>query len=143
MKSCTFFGHRDTPKTIEPTLRSVLIDLISNKKVNMFYVGNNGSFDAIVREVLSELKKEYLINYAVVLAYIPTNKNIFIDYGDTVYPNGIEYVPHRYRINYRNKWMLKRADFVVTYVKYIVGGAACFKNLAEKQGKTVLNLVEL
>ena len=36
---CTFFGHKDTPKEIEPTLRSTLIDLIENKNVNVFYVG--------------------------------------------------------------------------------------------------------
>ena len=30
---CTFFGHKDTPKEIEPTLRSTLIDLIENKNV--------------------------------------------------------------------------------------------------------------
>lgn len=44
---CTFFGHKDTPKEIEPTLRSTLIDLIENKNVNVFYVGNNGNFDTI------------------------------------------------------------------------------------------------
>ena len=30
----TFFGHKDTPKNIEPTLRTTLIDLIENKNVN-------------------------------------------------------------------------------------------------------------
>jgi uncharacterized phage-like protein YoqJ len=142
MIACTFFGHKDTPKTIKPMLRSVLIDLIKNKNVSMFYVGNHGSFDAIVKEILSELKNEYSFNYSVVLAYIPTNKNVFDDFRDTVCPDGIECVPHRYRINYRNKWMLKKSDYVVTYVKYIVGGAAYFKDLAQKQGKMVLNLVE-
>ena len=29
---CTFFGHRDTPKSIEPILYNVLTDLIENKK---------------------------------------------------------------------------------------------------------------
>ena len=32
----TFFGHKDTPKEIEPTLRTILIYLIENKNVRTF-----------------------------------------------------------------------------------------------------------
>ena len=42
MKSCTFFGHRDTPEDIRYDLKQVLIDLIENKGVMWFYVGHNG-----------------------------------------------------------------------------------------------------
>ena len=72
---CTFFGHKDTPKEIEPTLRSTLIDLIENKNVNVFYVGNNGNFDTMVRRQLEDLSQTYPIAYSVVLAYLPTEKN--------------------------------------------------------------------
>ena len=72
---CTFFGHKDTPKETEPTLRSTLIDLIENKKVNVFYVGNNGNFDTMVRRQLEDLSYTYPITYSVVLAYLPTEKN--------------------------------------------------------------------
>ena len=49
MKSCTFFGHRDTKKEIEPIIKSTLIELIEKNNVNIFYVGNNGNFDMIVK----------------------------------------------------------------------------------------------
>ena len=52
MATCTFFGHRDCPETIKPKLRSTIIDLIENHNVDMFYVGNQGRFDAIVRGVV-------------------------------------------------------------------------------------------
>lgn len=52
MLTCTFFGHKDTPKEIEPILRSALVDLIENKNVLKFYVGNNGSFDHMVKRGL-------------------------------------------------------------------------------------------
>ena len=42
---CTFFGHKDTPKEIEPVLQASIIDLIENHGADEFYVGNNGSFD--------------------------------------------------------------------------------------------------
>ena len=55
MSACTFFGHRDCLSSIKPKLREVLIDLIENHAVDMFYVGQQGAFDGIVRSVLKEL----------------------------------------------------------------------------------------
>lgn len=56
MLTCTFFGHRDIPNEIKATLRSILIDLIENKNVRKFYVGNHGGYDYMVRHLLMELK---------------------------------------------------------------------------------------
>ena len=139
---CTFFGHKDTPKEIEPTLRSTLIDLIENKNVTVFYVGNNGNFDTMVRHQLEELSHTYSITYSVVLAYIPTKKSEYDDYANTILPEGIETVPKRFAISYRNKWMIEQADVVVTYVTHSFGGAAQFKAMAERQGKLVIELSE-
>ncbi len=57
MLTCTFFGHKDTPKEIDPLLKSVLVELIKNKNVMRFYVGNHGNFDYMVKHCLIELKK--------------------------------------------------------------------------------------
>ena len=112
MASCTFFGHRESPDSIKPQLREVLIDLVTNHDAEMFYVGNQGRFDAIVRSVLRELKKEYhQINYAVVLAYIPGKQNEYDNYSDTMLPEGIESVHPRYAISWRNNWMLRQSDY--------------------------------
>lgn len=87
MANCTFFGHRDCPETIKPKLREVLVDLITNHDVDMFYVGHQGQFDAYVHSELKKLKQEYpQINYAVVLAYMPGKKNEYDDYSDTMLP---------------------------------------------------------
>ena len=137
---CTFFGHKDTPKEIEPTLRSTLIDLIANKNVNVFYVGNNGNFDTMVRHQLEDLSHIYPVTYSVVLAYLPTEKNKYDDLTHTIYPESLETVPKRFAISWRNKWMIQQSDIVVTYVTHNFGGAAQFKVLAEKQGKNVINL---
>ena len=59
--AATFFGHKDTPKEAEPTLRATLLDLIINKNVSVFYVGNNGNFDAMVRNQLKDLSVIYPI----------------------------------------------------------------------------------
>ena len=66
------------------------------------------------------------------------------DYSDTILPEGIETVPKRFAITYRNKWMLSHADVVVTYItRDSASGAAQFRNLAEKSGKKVINLYRL
>lgn len=136
----TFFGHKDTPKEIEPTLRTTLVDLIENHGATEFYVGNNGNFDTMVRHQLENLSQTYPITYNVVLAYLPTKKSEYDDYTNTILPEGIETAPKRFAISYRNKWMIQQSDVVVTYVTRTYGGAAQFKELAERQGKTVIEL---
>lgn len=141
MVVCTFFGHRDCPETIKPYLREVLIDLTTNNGVDTFYVGNQGRFDVTVRSVLRELEQEYPeIHYAVVLAYMPGKKNEYDDFSDTMLPEGIETVHPHYAIEWRNRWLLQRADFVVTYIAHPWGGAAKFAEKAKRAGKTVINL---
>lgn len=137
---CTFFGHKDTPKEIEPTLRSTLIDLIENKNVNVFYVGNNGNFDNMVRRQLEDLSQTYPITYSVVLAYLPTEKNKYDNLTNTIYPEGLETVPKRFAISWRNKWMIQQSDIVVTYVTHNFGGAWQFKTVAEQMRKRVIEL---
>ena len=141
--TCTFFGHRFVPKEIEPTLRSTLIDLIENHGVDLFYVGNHGEFDAMVRRTLCEFSAKYPIRYHVVLAYMPEKRDEYrlTDYSETILPEGIETAPKRFAITYRNKWMIERSDFVVTYVVHdAFSGAAQFKKLAERRGKAIVEL---
>lgn len=143
MNSCTFFGHRDAPSNIAHYLRAAIIDLIENRGVDLFYVGNQGAFDRTAIRVLRGLKEAYpQIQYYVVLAYVPQNKERLglEDSDSTLYPECLDKTPPKYAIIKRNRWMIERADFVITYVTHITGGAADFKALAERKGKTVINL---
>lgn len=142
-KACTFFGHHDCPSSIKPKLREVLIDLIENHAVDMFYVGQQGAFDGIVRSVLKELAPVCPhIRYAVVLERIPQKRDEFDsrDYTDTMLPEGIETVHPRFAISWRNKWMIKHSDYVVTYITHSWGGAAKFVEMAERQSKEIIRL---
>lgn len=141
MATCTFFGHRDCPEAIKPELRAVLVDLITEHDVDMFYVGHQGQFDVYVHSMLKWLKQEYpQINYAVVLAYMPGNKTEYDDYSDTMLPEGIESVHPRYVISWRNNWMLRRSDYVVTYITHAWGGAAQYGKKAKLHGRFVIEL---
>lgn len=146
MKSCTFFGHRDCPETIKPKIHAAVVDLIENHGVTMFYVGNQGNFDHMVRSVLKEVTTAYPeVGYAVVLAYMPSDKspNFLEDFSDTMLPEGIEKVPKRYAILWRNKWMVTHADYVMTYITHSYGGAAKFQELAKKMSKSIYLLGNL
>lgn len=141
MAACTFFGHRDCPDTVKEKLRESLTDLIEHHGVHMFYVGHQGRFDAITRGVLRELKREYpQIDYAVVLAYMPENKKESDLISDAIVPEGLELVHPRYAISWRNNWMLKRSDYVVTYITHDWGGAYRYAQKAMRQSKCVRNM---
>jgi len=142
VKVCTFFGHRDTPESVMVLIREVLIELIEHEKSVRFLVGSEGSFDKMVTKVLKELMSVYRnIECDIVVAYLD-GKNRELLFENTVFPEGLECVPKKFAIEYRNRWMLKQSDYIVAYVNRPFGGAAKFVELAEKQNITVINLAK-
>ena len=55
--------------------------------------------------------------FYVALAYLPAEKEKSRP-DHTILPHGIENIPPRFAINYRNKFMLEAADIVVTFVQH-------------------------
>ena len=140
MSVCTFFGHRDCPENIREKLRAAIVTLIG-EGVDTFYVGNQGQFDGMVRSVLRQLSKEYPhIRYAVVLAYLPTERREFEDHCDTMYPEGLENVPPRFAIAHRNKWMIRVSDYCICFIRHSWGGAYQFVQQAMGNGKRIIHL---
>ena len=138
-KTCCFFGHREVTHNIRDKLSAIIERLITGEGVTEFYVGNQGQFDGMVYSVLKELKAKYpQIRYTVVLAYMP-DEHIKELYGeDTLFPDGMENVPKKYAISKRNDWMIQQSGVVVCYVYKITGGAAKFKEKAEKKGLKII-----
>lgn len=46
----------------------------------------------------------------------------------------------KFAINYRNEYMLEKADTVIAYITHDWGGAAKFTAQAKKKGKHIINL---
>ena len=65
------------------------------------------------------------------------------DYSDTMLPEGIESVHPHYAISWRNNWILKRSDYVITYITHSWGGAAQYAGKAKRQQRTVINLYNM
>ena len=68
--------------------------------------------------------------------------NIY-DSMETLYPEGLECVHPRYAISWRNKWMIRESNVVVTYITHSWGGAAQFAEIAKKKGKRIINVAEM
>lgn len=143
--TCCFFGHKDVTRDLSEDLTAVLTKLIA-EGVDSFLVGNQGNFDNIVLHTLRQMKKNYRhITYHVVLAYMPGSKKDWFPYEamETYYPEGLETVHPRFAISWRNRWMIKESDVVVTYITHSWGGAAQFVELAERMHKRVINVASL
>ncbi len=141
-KTCCFFGHREVTHNIRDKLTVVIEKLITEENVTEFYVGNQGQFDSMVYSVLKKLKAKYSqIRYTVVLAYM-LDEHIKELYGeDTLYPDGLETVPKRFAISKRNDWMIQQSGVAVCYVHKITGGAAKFREKAEKKGLQIIDVL--
>ena len=142
-KVCCFFGHHDTSDNIRDLLCEQVETLIKNGAEN-FYIGNHGHFDFLALGVLRQMKEKYPhITYAVVLSRMPdrhTDEYLYYKPEESLFPDGLEKVPKRYGILWRNDWMLKQSDTVVCYVNHYLGGAGRMLEKALKQGKNIINL---
>lgn len=116
--TCTFFGHRYIFEDIGAKVEDAIRYLIEKKDVKNFYVGTHGSFDDLCFKTLARLSAEYDITYNKVLSTVPGKKveGDKTDYSFAIVPDGIEKAHYRYRINFRNKWMINKSDYVITYV---------------------------
>ena len=135
MSACTFFGHRDCPASIKGILRAAVIRLIENQNADIFYIGNQGAFDAHVLSVLKELSFVYPhIQYALVLNRMPDTPLL----DNSILPEGIELIHPRFTISWRNRWMIDHSDFVISYIERSWGGAYQFTELAKRKHKKVI-----
>ena len=138
---------------VEKIARSVILDVGYNDS-SMGFDGNTcgiilsintqspdisrGVNESLETKSVKELKLDYpFIKSYLILAYIPTDKNKsdinrYDDFDDTIYPN-LETIPPKYAIIKRNKWMIDRADFLITYVHNEWGGAYRTLSYARKK----------
>ena len=143
----TFFGHKDAPDTLKPAIKENILLLLDKYPDCMFYVGNNGRFDKMVISVLTEISENVPdLSYAVILAYLPkTNRILSPDYTKipTIFPNGIESVPKKFAIPFRNDWMVKQTDITVCYITRSSGSSSArFVEKIRRKKKEIINLAD-
>lgn len=146
---CCFAGHRNIGDLeIKEKIEAVVRDLIENKGVTEFWVGNYGDFDRYAAGVIRELKDEYTnIKLVLTLAYmterINANKELYEERYDTIcLLGGMDNTPYRYRITKSNQIMVNNAEYIICYVKFEWGGAATTLRYAKRKDIKIINLAE-
>ncbi|MCM1166823.1 MAG: hypothetical protein NC299_13165 [Lachnospiraceae bacterium] len=139
----SFFGHKDTPSTVKPFLEQTVQRLIEENEDITFLVGTHGAFDLMAQSVLKQALKRYprIICY-IVLAYVPVGDSSERYISPTLVPEGIESVPKRFAITFRNNYMVKECDTVICYITHDWGGAWEFVHKARQKGKNIINLAQ-
>lgn len=145
----TFCGHAEfyKEKEYEEKVMSLLEEIARDECVDI-YLGGYGGFDAFAYTCCKKYQSVHLgVRLIFVTPYITINyqhnrlareEKI---YDDIIYPE-IEDRPLRYAIIYRNRWMIDRADFVISYVEHAWGGAYKSYKYARQRGKKIFNLSE-
>ena len=138
----SFFGHSNfSPKKSDmERLLEVLENQIQGQDVE-FFVGDYGNFDYFSYEVAREYQKKHS-NSKVVFVTAYLNSQRHTEYAkkcdESIYPD-IEKVPLRFAIIERNKWVVKKSDFIVFYF-VVAGGTSNTYYYAKQMGKNFYNL---
>ena len=145
--SCTFFGDSDTPKNMMMLLSRAISNLIILEKVDMFYVGNQGAFDSMVQKTLKGVTDCFSpdVVYGIILANGGKEELSNLDEKDfrhALLPAELDGLSPEEAIERRNLIMIDWSNIVVTYVSNPTGYAAKYKEIAEKAGKKIIDVLD-
>lgn len=141
MAVCAVFCWKQSEKADREAIRNGLIYLIEEKDVDLFYLRGENRFERIVLQELAILQRQYtFIGYAVVLHKAPSPTLGHSDYSNTVCLPCYAFPSYAKRnLEY---WLIKRSDFVLTFMPNLIGSAEYFKKFLRKKGKVLVNLAD-
>ena len=165
MKSCSFFGHRDTEQTEEfkQKVRETVEHLIVEEGVDAFLFGSRSKFDELCHIVVTELKEKY--PYIRRIAYLckhesgclvgtgmELKRKIKEITGRDAYVPEYEEIKKSDRVNSagrasyieRNQWIIDESDFGIFYLteekRWGISGTNIVYQYALKQKILMVNL---
>ena len=145
-KSCTFAGHSTAPDTLKSELVAAVTELIENKGVTTFYVGNHGRFDALSASAVRAVKQNYkdirmILVVPKMSSTIENNKDYYSDmYDEILIPAESDAAHYKAMITVRNRWMVDNSDYIITYIRREYGGAYNTYKYAKKQNISIIAL---
>lgn len=144
--TCCFFGHRNIFEPVNDIVYEKICDLIENKNVTTFIVGDYGDFDKICTSMVRKAKQTHKnIKLILVRPYfsneLNTNKDFYRDlYDDIIIPEELADVHYKQAIGKRNQWMIENSQYAIFFVKRQYGGAYNALKYAQKLNKDFFNL---
>ncbi len=147
---CAFTGHREIPGEDLEKIKNFTkktVDLLISRGVTEFICGGAVGYDMLCAEIILEAKKYAPVRLTVAVPC--RGQERYYSYADrerygNIMENADEKVvlsDHYYNgcMQVRNRYMVNRADFLVSYCTRASGGTYYTKNYAEKCGKYVID----
>jgi len=141
-KICSFFGNSTiwNKTEIADKLKSVILSLITERQVDVFYVGTKGEFELLAHQTLAQIKQCYPhIKIWLIIDYMEDLHNCRYAFDEFFYPPLSELGYKRWSISNRNEWIIENTDYIIAYNQY-EGRAYKFCQKAIKKGKTVIEI---
>lgn len=149
MITCTFAGHRDIFNSdIKSLIDEAIENILKKDDTFLFYSGNMGDFDKMCEASVRAAQKRHTelnIKLVLVLPYMIKKLNIDKDYYEKLFDNII--IPdesaeayYKSAIIKRNRWIVQRSDYIISYVYKDFGGAFTSLKYAEKLNKNIIYL---
>lgn len=151
MTICTFAGHREVYQAgIDEKIEKAIDELLQTDDEFVFYTGGMGKFDDMCSSAVRSAKLQYpklKISLLLILPYMSnrlnTGKAYYEDrYDDIIIPIELVGVHYKAAITKRNRWMVDRAAYVITYVYREFGGAYETMKYAQRKEKNIINLAK-
>ena len=122
MKTCSFFGHRDTLQTeeLKEKVRETVERLIVEEGMDTFLFGSRSKFDDLCHIVVTELKEKYPhIKRVYVRSQYPYIDKLYKaylleSYDETIIPQSVKNAGKASYVE-RNQEMIDASDFCVFY----------------------------
>ena len=111
-----------------------------------FFLGEYGDFDHFAYECAKKYQRTHPNAKLVkITPYIPARLKHDSIYQDNnrfdmiLYPD-LETVPPRFAIVHRNRWIVKQADMIISYITHRYGGAYTMYRYAKGMKKEIFNI---
>lgn len=139
----TFCGHSTFNKTDEYELELLkLLELEIGDAHAEFFLGGYGNFDSFAYSCCKKYKSKHPnVSLVFVTPYMNVDPAYAVLFDSLIYPD-IENKPLKFAINYRNQYMVEKADIVIAFIDHEWGGAYKTYAYAKRKGKKIINLAE-
>ncbi len=144
--SC-FFGHADYIENNSDMQK--VMDLLEERVADLavdFFLGEYGNFDRFAYGCATKLKARHknarlvFVTPYISEGYLQNHSGIKEGRFDEILYPSIENVPPRYAILRRNRWIVDKADIVITHLMRKFGGAYKAYDYAIRKKKEVYNI---
>ena len=116
-----FFGHSNCQGSseLEAEMFSILKEKIGDQKAELLF-GAYGNFDNFAYQCAAKYKRSHP-NTSLVLVTPYRGRDYENEKFDIVIYPGLEKIPYRFAIAYRNRWMIDQADLLICYIDHSWG----------------------